>query len=74
MSLRDLFAAAPARSGGNVCKTCVIVDSLDGDDSLVLAEAFANPDISSQMIVNVLKQAGFSVSRSALSRHRRDCR
>jgi hypothetical protein len=52
----------------------VIVDSLDGDDSLVLAEAFANPDISSQMIVNVLKQAGFSVSRSALSRHRRDCR
>jgi len=56
------------------CKTCAIVESLEGDDRVALFEAFDNVDLSSQMIVDVLKQAGLSVSRSALSRHRRECR
>ena len=72
MSLRLLFDASSRST--HLCKTCAIVESLEGDDRVALLEAFSNVDFSSQMIVNVLKQAGFSVSRSALSRHRRECR
>jgi hypothetical protein len=69
-----LFDTAPSRINGQRCKTCAIVDSFSGDDRVALVEAIGNPEMSSQVIVNVLKQAGVIVSVSALSRHRRDCR
>jgi hypothetical protein len=72
--LRALFDASLLQKSGQKCKSCSIVESLDADDRLVLEEAFSNPDMSTQMILNVLKQAGFFLSLSALARHRRECR
>jgi len=74
LSLRSKFESVPLRLDGQQCKTCAIVDSFEGDDRVVLLEALGNPMMSSQVIVNVLRDSGSLISVSALSRHRRECR
>jgi hypothetical protein len=74
LSLRDAFASVDYLRSGVKCRTCAFTESLSPDDRVMLEEYFADPGVTSSMIVRALKAFGFSVSLSALSRHRRECR
>lgn len=69
-----MFDSLPDKNHGQKCKTCSILESLNDDDRAALMGAISNPEMSAQMIVDVLKRVDISVSISALSRHRRVCR
>jgi hypothetical protein len=70
---RLLNQAAQSRNA-NRCKTCNFVADLPAEDSATLEAAFSDPEISTSVIVRALGAYGFSVSVSALYRHRRECR
>ena len=72
--LAGLLRQAANSGNGSRCKTCAFVAELSADDSAALEEAFSNPDFSTAMIVRALAGYGYSVSISALYRHRRECR
>ncbi len=60
--------------GGTRCLTCRIIASLEGDDQVVLLEWLGDPSKSGNMIRKGLGAYGYSVSVTAISRHRRECR
>ena len=72
--LAGLLQQAASSGNGSRCKTCLFVADLPPDDAAALEEAFSDPEFSTAMIVRALAGYGFSVSVSALYRHRRECR
>ncbi|HEY7822761.1 MAG TPA: hypothetical protein VIG24_08015, partial [Acidimicrobiia bacterium] len=72
--LASLLDQASRSRNSSRCKTCLFVAELPPQDAATLEEAFADPEISTSVIVRALAGYGFSVSVSALYRHRRECR
>lgn len=77
MAKADLAALlAQAQESKNVlrCTTCKFLASADPEDAAVLSQALSDPDVSNAVIARALNAYGVSVSLSAVSRHRRECR
>ena len=54
------------------CKVCELIKDLDIADSLALQNRLNDPKAGHTAIADVLIKNGYSVSRSAISRHRKD--
>lgn len=74
MSLRKIFDTVERPHVGIKCRTCTILEELQGDDRVVLEEWIADLSKSASMIKTGLAAYGYTVSTTALSRHRRECR
>lgn len=72
--LRSLLEQAVSSKNVSRCKTCAFVGELAPEDASTLEEAFSDPDLSTSVIVRALAGYGYSVSVSALARHRKECR
>ena len=74
MSLRKILDSVERPRVGLRCRTCSILEQLQGDDRVVLEEWLGDLSKSASMIKAGLGQYGYTVSTTALSRHRRECR
>lgn len=74
MSLRKVLDSVERPRVGHKCLTCRILRELQGDDRVVLEEWLGDLSKSASMIKAGLGQYGYSISTTALSRHRRECR
>jgi hypothetical protein len=72
--LRSLLQQAASSRNVTRCRTCHFVAALPADDASTLEEAFSDPEVSTSMIVRALAGYGYTVSVSALARHRKECR
>lgn len=71
--LRYWLEAKPGPHGGHACKTCGIVNSLEGDDAEALRAFLADSSVTTAHIRRALDRIGVKVSQSAVARHRKDC-
>lgn len=74
MSLRKIFDSVERPRVGHKCLTCTILGELQGDDRVVLEEWLGDLSKSASMIKTGLGNYGYTISTTALSRHRRECR
>lgn len=72
--LAGLLAQARESVNRLRCTTCKFLAEADPADAEVLSAAFSDPEMSSAVIARALNGYGVSVSLSAVSRHRRECR
>jgi len=73
----DLAAllAQQAQSKNRVrCTACKFLGDAPPEDATTLSEALSDPEMSAGMIARALQAYGVTVSPSAISRHRRECR
>ena len=56
---------------GPDCRLCVALRAMDKADASALAEAMADPSITTAAIFRALKREGFDVSANITARHRR---
>lgn len=72
MNLDELFTPQPRASQ---CRFAREYNALEPDDRAKLETAFANPEITTAWIYNVLSQNGFTSSESTVRTHRKgQCR
>lgn len=71
--LRDLLSDAREGTARTLCKSCLLLKDLEGDDRAALSEALSSPKVSAGVISRALEGYGVRVSPSAISRHRREC-
>lgn len=71
MSLKEAFDSLPARRSGSSCYTCRAIRDMGADDAATLQGLMAG-DVSSSMISEACKRAGFvRVSEGSIKRHRK---
>lgn len=56
---------------GPDCRVCVIVRMLSGPDQQALADAMADPRLTTSAITRALKSEGHEVSQTSVGRHRK---
>jgi hypothetical protein len=76
MNLREAYESVPERVGGKRCVTCSTLASLPDDDAATLRELLDDRAVSSSIIAEACKRAGYpQLTEGTLKRHRRgDCR
>lgn len=73
IQLSDLLSEAAQATRVVKCTTCKLIAELEPDDSAALIAAVRSDDVSAGVIAKALSNYGYSVSPSAVSRHRREC-
>lgn len=71
-SLRSVMSSVNQLHSGHSCQTCDALKALNGDDRVALVEWLRDKSISVRMINEALKLYGWTVSKSSISRHRRE--
>lgn len=71
--LRDLLSDARQVTERILCRSCLLLKDLEGDDRAALSEALGSEKVSAGVIARALEGYGVKISPSAISRHRREC-
>lgn len=70
MKFAEALAAQPKHRHGPECSMCLLLASLEPDERADIQQAFDSP-LATTIIYRALRSAGYEISYSPVSRHRK---